>query len=125
MKLDLNEHEVDVLLFDLPKLIDYYTDLLEQPPEDDEDGDPEFDRMMTRAHLDDLRSIKAKLSSRKKGGPKTKNEWLTKILGDVPPLTDDEFEAVYDWVTIHKDEWPALLKNGLLKLLNTEGHRRL
>lgn len=46
-------------------------------------------------------------------------------LGDVPALSDAEFGAVYDWVTIHKDEWPEPLKSGLLKLVNAESHRRL
>lgn len=40
-------------------------------------------------------------------------------------LTDDEFNAVYDWVNAHKDEWDFPLKGGLLKLLNAEEHRRL
>lgn len=50
---------------------------------------------------------------------------ILEALGDVPPLTDDEYEAVYEWATIHKDEWAEPLKSGLLKLVNAEAHRRL
>lgn len=50
---------------------------------------------------------------------------IKNTLGDVPPLTDAEFAAVYDWATSHKDEWPEPLKGGLLKLINAEAHRRL
>lgn len=53
------------------------------------------------------------------------SDQIKAALGDVPALSDDEFGAVYDWVTIHKDEWPEPLKSGLLKLVNAESHRRL
>ena len=55
----------------------------------------------------------------------TVKEQLKEALGDVPALTDAEFEAVYDWATVHKDEWPEPVKSGLLKLVNDEAHRRL
>lgn len=50
---------------------------------------------------------------------------ILEALGDIPPLTEDEFDAVYDWTNAHKDEWPEPLKSGLLKLVNAEAHRRL
>lgn len=40
-------------------------------------------------------------------------------------LSDEEFEAVYDFMNSHKDEWDEKLKRGLLKLLNAEIHRRM
>lgn len=40
-------------------------------------------------------------------------------------LTDEEYEAVYDWVEQEKDRLPSPLKEGLLKLLNGEMHRRM
>lgn len=35
-------------------------------------------------------------------------------------LNHDEFWAVYEYITAHKDEWDETLKRGLLKLVNTE-----
>ena len=48
MNVDLTGHEIDVLLFDLPKLIGYYEDTGTDP--------------MTLAHLSDLKRISQKLS---------------------------------------------------------------
>jgi len=39
-------------------------------------------------------------------------------------LTDEEFQAVYDWINAEKDSLPHPLKAGLLKLLNGEEYRR-
>lgn len=47
MNVDLTGHEVDVLLFDLPKLLGYYESLDDSP--------------MTMAHLADLKRIALKL----------------------------------------------------------------
>ena len=52
-------------------------------------------------------------------------EQIKDALGDIPALSDAEYEAVYEWATTHKDEWPEPLKSGLLKLVNAESHRRL
>lgn len=76
MKIELTRHEIDVVLLDLRKLIEYYTDLLERPeeladeysladddePDDEPEGvDPAILRAMTEAHIADLKSVKKKL----------------------------------------------------------------
>lgn len=53
------------------------------------------------------------------------NEQIEALLGAVEPLTDQEFEAVTDWIRATKDELPWTLKEGLLKLINAETRRRL
>lgn len=40
-------------------------------------------------------------------------------------LTDTEYYAVYEYVDKEKDGFPVHLKEGLLKLLNGEMHRRM
>jgi hypothetical protein len=40
-------------------------------------------------------------------------------------LTDDEYEAVYEWIDREKDGLPYNLKEGLLKLVNGEEKRRM
>jgi len=40
-------------------------------------------------------------------------------------LTDEEYQAVYEWIDREKDLLPAVLKEGLLKLVNGEEKRRL
>ena len=40
-------------------------------------------------------------------------------------LTNEEYEAVYDYIDGRKDSFPEPLKEGLLKLLNGEMHRRI
>jgi hypothetical protein len=40
-------------------------------------------------------------------------------------LTEDEYWAVYDWIDAVKDTLPSPRKEGLLKLLNGEGWRRM
>ena len=40
-------------------------------------------------------------------------------------LTDGEYDAVYDYINGKKDSFPEPLKEGLLKLLNGEMHRRM
>lgn len=40
-------------------------------------------------------------------------------------LTDAEYYAVYDYIDGRKDSFPEPLKEGLLKLLNGEMHRRI
>lgn len=40
-------------------------------------------------------------------------------------LTDPEYYAVYDYIDGRKDSFPEPLKEGLLKLLNGEMHRRI
>lgn len=40
-------------------------------------------------------------------------------------LTDEEYQAVYEWITREKDRLSSPLKEGLLKLVNEEGRRRL
>lgn len=40
-------------------------------------------------------------------------------------LTDEEYQAVYDWINAEKDDLPYPLKEGLLKLLNGEMYRRM
>jgi len=77
MKVELTSHEIDVVLFDLSKLIEYYTDLLERPEElaaeyslaDDDETDDETEgagpailRAMTEAHIADLKNVKKKLT---------------------------------------------------------------
>lgn len=44
---------------------------------------------------------------------------------DAYVLTDPEYWAVYDFVEAHKDEWDEPFKEGMLKLLNGEMHRRM
>ena len=46
-------------------------------------------------------------------------------LGEVEPLTDTEYWAVYEWINAEKDGLPSPLKEGLLKLVNAEMHRRM
>jgi hypothetical protein len=40
-------------------------------------------------------------------------------------LTDTEYQSVTDWLTVEKDHLSGNLKEGLLKLLNGEMHRRI
>lgn len=40
-------------------------------------------------------------------------------------LTEDEYQSVTDWLTVEKDHLSGCLKEGLLKLLNGEMHRRI
>lgn len=40
-------------------------------------------------------------------------------------LSNDEYSAVYEYINGRKDEFPEPLKEGLLKLLNGEMHRRM
>lgn len=40
-------------------------------------------------------------------------------------LTEAEYWAVYDWINAEKDGLPSPRKEGLLKLLNAEMHRRM
>jgi len=40
-------------------------------------------------------------------------------------LTDAEFDAVTDWIQAEMDGLPFTVKEGLLKLINAETHRRL
>jgi hypothetical protein len=40
-------------------------------------------------------------------------------------LTDTEYQSVTDWLTVEKDHLSGDLKEGLLKLLNGEMHRRI
>lgn len=40
-------------------------------------------------------------------------------------LTNEEYEAVYDYIDGGKDSFPEPLKEGLLKLLNGEMYRRI
>lgn len=40
-------------------------------------------------------------------------------------LTDDEYNAVSEYINRGKDGFPEPLKEGLLKLLNGELHRRI
>jgi len=40
-------------------------------------------------------------------------------------LTDEEYQAVYDWITQEKDALPGPLREGLLKLINGEEKRRM
>lgn len=46
-------------------------------------------------------------------------------LGDVPALSDAELAAAAAWITANMDDLPYLVKEGLLKLINAESHRRL
>jgi hypothetical protein len=40
-------------------------------------------------------------------------------------LTEDEYDAVYDWIQGNMDGLPWPLKEGMLKLINGEMHRRM
>lgn len=40
-------------------------------------------------------------------------------------LTNEEWEAVYDWINREMDRLPSPLKEGILKLVNEEQHRRV
>lgn len=40
-------------------------------------------------------------------------------------LTAEEYAAVYDWIQAHMDGLPWPLKEGMLKLINGEMHRRM
>jgi hypothetical protein len=40
-------------------------------------------------------------------------------------LTEGEYWAVYEWIDKEKDGLPGELKEGLLKLINGEMHRRM
>lgn len=40
-------------------------------------------------------------------------------------LTEGEYQSVTDWLTVEKDHLSGDLKEGLLKLLNGEMHRRI
>jgi len=41
----------------------------------------------------------------------------------IEELTEEEFQAVYDWIDTEKDVLPQPLKDGLLKLVNNETKR--
>jgi len=43
----------------------------------------------------------------------------------IEPPTDEEFQALTDWVKAEKDHLPYPMKEGLLKLVNLEARRRL
>jgi len=60
MMLELSEDHVCTLLFDMPKLIAYYEEMIKNPPEDDYDDpdvDPHLMESMTEVHLTTLREI--------------------------------------------------------------------
>jgi mRNA-degrading endonuclease RelE of RelBE toxin-antitoxin system len=40
-------------------------------------------------------------------------------------LTEDEFNAVYEWVTAEKDSFEEPFKSGILKLVGNEEKRRV
>lgn len=40
-------------------------------------------------------------------------------------LTEDEYWAVYDWINAEKDGMEAVLRAGMLKLINGEMHRQM
>ena len=52
MQIDLTGHEIDLILFDLPKLIAYYTDMIDDDP---------IESSMTASHLAELKQLKRKL----------------------------------------------------------------
>ena len=43
----------------------------------------------------------------------------------IDPPTDEEFQALTDWVRAEKDGLLSPMKEGLLKLVNLEARRRL
>lgn len=43
----------------------------------------------------------------------------------IDPPTDEEWEALVDWVRANKDDIPVPAKWGLLSLVNLENRRRL
>jgi len=43
----------------------------------------------------------------------------------IDPPTDEEFQALVDWVRAEKDTFPWPAKDALLKLVNLENRRRL
>jgi len=53
---------------------------------------------------------------------------IIEIMADmtkIEPPTDEEFQAVCDWMSAEKDGIPSPLKEGLMKLINREERRRL
>lgn len=47
------------------------------------------------------------------------------LMGEIQPMTDQEFEAVVDWLKATQDDLPYLVKEGLYKLVNAEARERL
>lgn len=47
------------------------------------------------------------------------------MTADKAALTDEEFQAVYDWIDANKDDLPSPLKEGMLKLIKAETRRRM
>lgn len=47
------------------------------------------------------------------------------LMGEIQPMTDEEFTAVVDWLKATQDTLPYLVKEGLYKLVNAEGRERL
>lgn len=53
---------------------------------------------------------------------------IIEIMSDmtkIEPPTDEEFQALCDWVNAEKDGLLSPMKEGLLKLVNQEERRRL